>query len=357
MRGTVSPYQVKLNAKVRKRLKAVVRRRSPEHWMVLRAKIVLLSDQGLGNFQVSGALTIDHQVVRRWLKRFAEGGFDGLKDRHRSGRPGTIGASVWSKLATLVVQAPEKFGLPFARWSVRSLEAFLADKYQWQVSRSSISRFLREMALKPHRVRYWLNPSDPDFDRKAARICKLYVSPPANATVLSLDEKPGVQALRRKHPTRPMSFDRPARVEFEYERKGTRNIFAAFNIKTGQILVWVTPDRTLPNVLAFLDQLLRFYRRGKLIIITDNISTRTGKPARAWLAAHPRVRFVFTPKHGSWLNQVEIWFGILTTKALRGRSFDGVQALANAVYRFAKYWNEMLARPFEWTYTGRVLRA
>ena len=357
MQGTVSPYRVKLNPKVRKRLKAVVRRRSPSHWLVLRAKIVLLSDEGRRNLQICAALSLDLQVVRRWLKRFTEKGFDGLKDRKRSGRPGTIDISVWSKLATVVVQLPEKFGLPFARWSVRSLEGFLLDRYGWRVSRSSISRFLREMALKPHRVRYWLNPSDPDFDRKAARICKLYVSPPAKATVLSLDEKPGVQALRRKYPTRRMDFDRPARVEFEYERKGTRNIFAAFNIKTGHVLVWVTPDRKLPRVLAFLDRVVKTYRRGKLVIITDNISTRTGDAARVWLDGHPRVRFVFTPKHGSWLNQVEIWFSILTTKTLRGRSFDGVASLASAIYDFARHWNEVLAHPFEWTYTGRVLCA
>jgi hypothetical protein len=96
-----------------------------------------------------------------------------------------------------------------------------------------------------------------------------------------------------------MDFERPTRIEYEYERKGTRNVFAAFNIKTGRVLVWVTADRATPNVIAFLDQILRLYPRGRLVLITDNISTRTGDPARAWLARHPRVRFVFTPKHGS----------------------------------------------------------
>jgi transposase len=357
MQGTISPYRVKLSKKHRRRLEAVVRRRNPGHWLVLRAKIVLLSDSGLRTFQICAALTLDHQVVRRWLKRYLEAGFDGLRDRERAGRPNVIDNSAWSKLATLVVQSPEKFGLPFARWSVRTLETFMLERYGWHIGRSSISRFLRSMALKPHRVRYWLNPTDPDFDEKAARICKLYVSPPRDATVLSLDEKPGVQALRRTRPTRALDFGRPVRLEYEYERKGTRNVFAAFNIKTGRVLVWVTADRKTPNVLAFLDQVLRFYPRGRLIIITDNISTRTGDEAEAWLAAHPRVRFVFTPKHGSWLNQVEIWFGILTSKALRARSFDSVKALAAAIYRFAKYWNDALAHPFEWTYTGKALHA
>ena len=129
------------------------------------------------------------------------------------------------------------------------------------------------------------------------------------------------------------------------------------NIKTGQVVVWVTLERSTPYVLCFLDQLLRCYRRGPMVIITDNISTRTGPAADAWLAKHPRVRFVFTPKHGSWLNQVEIWFGILTSQALRHRSFANVAHLTRAIYQFSRHWNHALAHPFEWTYTGKVLAA
>jgi transposase len=357
MRGRVSAYGVRLKAKQRKRLEAVVRRRSPQHWMVVRAKIVLLSHHGLRICEISMSLSEDHQVVRRWLKRYLGHGYDGLCDRARTGRPPVIEAKVWQKLATLVVQSPERFGLPLARWSVRSLEQFLRERYGWQASRSSISRFLRSMALKPHRVKYWLNPSDPEFDKKAAEICKLYVSPPPRTTVLSIDEKPGIQALRRHRPVRLLRVGQPKRVEFEYERKGTRNLFGAFNIKTGEVLVWVTPDRSMPYVLAFLDQLVRHHRRGPLVIITDNISTRTGPAAAAWLASHPRVRFVFTPKHGSWLNQIEMWFGILTSQALRHRSFANVAHLTRAIYQFARYWNQALAHPFEWTYTGKVLAA
>jgi len=357
MRGRVTKYRVRLNRKPRKRLEALVRRRTPQHWMVQRARVVLLSDDGLEICEISLRLSVDHQVVRRWIRRYLADGFDGLKDRRRTGRPAEIEPHVWQKLATLVVQAPEKFNIPLARWSVRALEDFVARRYGWRVSRASVSRFLRSMAIKPHRVRYWLNPSDPDFDRKAARICRLYVSPPAGTTVLSLDEKPGVQALRRVHPSRPVRVGKAERVEFEYKRKGTRNVFAAFNVRTGHVIAWVTPDRTLPYVLSFLDHVARFHQRGRLVIITDNISTRTGDDAKEWLRRHPRVRFVFTPKHGSWLNQIEIWFGILTRSALRHRSFADVGALTNAIYKFTRHWNAVLAHPFEWTYTGKVLAA
>lgn len=320
-------------------------------------RVVLLSAKGFGIHEICQRLSLDHQLVRRWLKRYLADGFDGLKDRARTGRPPAIEPRVWQKLATLVVQSPQKFDLPLARWSVRALADFLARRYGWRVSRASISRFLRAMAIKPHRVKYWLNPADPDFDKKAARICRLYVSPPARTTVLSLDEKPGVQALRRLHAGRSVTVGRPAQVEFEYERRGTRNVFAAFNVRTGQVIAWVTPDRTLPFVLSFLDHVAHFHRRGRIVIITDNICTRTGEAAKAWLRDHPRVEFVFTPKHGSWLNQVEIWFAILARNALRHRSFDSVQALTRAIYSFTKYWNSTLAHPFKWTYTGRVLAA
>jgi len=356
MQRRVTKYRVRLNRKPRKRLETLIRRRTPQHWMVRRAQVVLLSHRGFGIQEISLRLSLDHQVVRRWLKRYLASGFDALKDRPRSGRPATIEPHILQKIATLVVQPPEKFGVPLARWSVRALQDVVARRHGWQISHASVSRFLRSMALKPHRVRYWLNPTDPDFDEKAAAICKLYVNPPAGATVLCLDEKPGVQALRRAY-SRPPRPGKLARVEFEYERRGTRNIFAAFNVKTGHVVAWVTPERSIPYVLSFLDHIVRFYRRGRLIIITDNISTRTGEDAAAWLARHPRVQFVFTPKHGSWLNQIEIWFGILTRSALRHRSFDSVDQLTTVIYRFTSHWNRTMARPFEWTYTGRVLNA
>ena len=200
MRGSVSKYRIVLNRKRRRRLECIVRRRTPSHWLVSRARIILLSATGMAVKDVAASLSVDTQVVRRWRKRFIAGGVEGLRDRPRSGRPVTIAPKVWEKIATLVVQPPTKFGLSLGRWSVRELCAYLERRYKMSVSPSSVSRFLRSMALKPHRVKYWLNPSDPDFDEKAARICKLYLSPPPRTTVLCIDEKPGIQALARRYP-------------------------------------------------------------------------------------------------------------------------------------------------------------
>jgi hypothetical protein len=210
------------------------------------------------------------------------------------------------KLATVVVQAPEKFRLgsrTLVGASIGRVPGAPIRLEGWPLVHQPLPAL---DGVKPHRVRYWLNPNDPDFDAKAAKICKLYISPPVGTTVLCVDEKPGVQALRRTRAARPMRRGRPTRLEFEYERKGTRNIFAAFNIRDGRVLLWVTADRTTPMVLSFLDHIVAHYRRGPIVIITDNISTRTGDAAAEWLAKLPRVRFVFTPTHGSWLNQVEI---------------------------------------------------
>lgn len=355
MRGTVSKYRITLKRKQRKWLDRVVRRRTPSHWLVLRAKIIQLAAAHRSIVEISAALSVDRQVVRRWCKRFIEGGVHALGDRPRTGRPPVIKPMVWEKVVCVVVQSPTNFGIELARWTLRELSAFLRRRFRWSVGRSSLSRFLRSMAIKPHRIKYWLNPNDPDFDKKAAKICKLYLAPPAKTTVLSLDEKPGVQAKSRKFPTRPTEPGRIARVEFEYKRHGTRCVFAAFNIRTGRVIIQVTPDRKWPRVMTFLDLVLANYPRGKIIIITDNINTRKGPDAKAWLARHRRVTFVFTPYHGSWLNQVEIWFSILTSKCLKGRAFASVQELAAAIRRFARRWNRELAHPFEWTYTGKVL--
>jgi hypothetical protein len=213
------------------------------------------------------------------------------------------------------------------------------------------------MALRPHRIKYWLNPKDPEFDKKAAKICRIYLRPPKGVTVLSLDEKPGVPVRSRKHPDRAMRRGQARRIEFEYKRHGTRNIFCAFNIRTGHALVKVTKNRKLPLVLEFIGMICNRYRRGKLLLITDNINTRRGRNARAIRRAYPRIRFVYTPFHGSWLNQVEIWFSILTRKCLRHAAFSTGRQFAAAIYAFTRYWNDEIGHPFQWTSNGKVLHA
>jgi transposase len=204
------------------------------------------------------------------------------------------------------------------------------------------------MALQPHRVKYWLNPEGPDFDKKAAKIRKLYVSPPANTTVLSVDEKPGIQALRRCDASTPLalSSQTPGAVRARIRVEGHPKPLRAFNIKTGQVLVWSTPSRAIPWVLSFLDQILNWVRHGPL---SSSPTTSALGQVMTHVAGSPgspstRVRFVFTPKHGSWLNQVEIWFSILSSKALRCRSSIACGRWTNHSIP-SRYWNSYLRSP------------
>lgn len=357
MRGSLPTYRIRLKKKQRKRLEGVVRRRTPSHWLVQRAQIIVLSAKVIGVNEVAQRLSITDQKVRRWRKRFTESGVDGLKDRPRRGKQPRISEKVWRKVAVVVVQPPKKFGVPCARWTLSELHSFLRRRYGWTVSRSHLGQFLRKMALRPHRIKYWLNPKDPEFDRKAARICRIYLQPPKGTTVLSLDEKPGVQLLSRKCKDRPMRSGRCKRIEFEYKRHGTRNIFCAFNVRNGHAFVQVTRNRKFPAVAEFIARICGRYRRGPILIITDNINTRRGRNARTLRRMFPRIRFAYTPFHGSWLNQVEIWFGILTSKCLRQASFNDGRQFAHAVYAFARYWNNDIGHPFAWTATGRILHA
>jgi hypothetical protein len=222
-------------------LEQLVRRRTPQRSMVIRAKMVLASGQGLSIRRICERYGLDQQVVRRWIKRYDKLGFDGLKD---------------------------------------------------------------------------------------------YLRPPADTTLLSIDAKPGIQALRRVHATRPLKSGSPARIEFEYERKRTRNLFAAFNIKTGRVLAWCTLERSTPWVLSFLDQILRWVRRGPIILINDNISTRTGAAAQSWLSAHPVSGSSSRPSTAAGSIRRRSGSAYWTSKALRHRSFDSLRALERAIYRF-----------------------
>src|SRR6266536_1207420 len=196
-----------------------------------------------------------------------------------------------------------------------------------------------------------------DFDAQAAEVCGLYLDPPAGTLVVSIDEKTGIQA---KAPTRPdvkARPGRPSRREYESTRNGTQNLFAALRVHTGEVSAMPAKTRNRFDLLRFLDQLEAEIPAGRQVIaISDNLSTRTTTEVSDWLADHPRWRFVFTPKHASWLNQVEIFFSILARRLLKRGAFTSERDLAQQMLAFVETYNQT-ARPFNWTYTGKVLAA
>jgi len=228
------------------------------------------------------------------------------------------------------------------------------------ISSSAVGRILADAEIKPHRVKGWCHSTDPQYQAKMRSIVDLYVSPPAGAAVLSIDEKSGIQALSRSRPMVPAAQGKAPRQEFEYKRNGTRCLFACFNIRTGQVLGRCTLHRAREDFFSFMDLVAGRYRQGQVHVVLDNLNTHKdtsrGPFLTEWNRAHGE-RFVFhyTPTHGSWLNQVELWFSIVTRRVLRYGDFSTPDELVDTIERFIDVWNGEEAKPFRWTYQGRPL--
>jgi transposase len=204
-------------------------------------------------------------------------------------------------------------------------------------------------------VRQWLHSPDPDFEAKVARICQLYLNPPAGAAVVCVDEKP-MQALERKYPT-AVGPDGVVRREYEYIRHGTACLLGAFDIRSGEVLGEVVRQRTSEATVAFMEQLASKYPTGKVYVVWDNLNTHYDGPTKRWTEFNRRhggrFHFIYTPKHASWMNQIEVWFSLLQRRVLRYGSFETTECLRREVMAFIRYWNLFEAHPFRWTFTGK----
>ena len=276
--------------------------------------------------------------------------------------------------------------MPTSHWSLEDLAyRILKDAHYRDMSRSTVQRILAEADLKPHKSRYWLHSDDPDFEAKAVAICRLYLDAPRlyqqGELVVCVDEKTGIQALERLHPTKPARSGRVALQEFEYLRHGTRCLLASLVVPTGQVLGSVTARRaTWDFVRHVRDVVVAFPHVQKFHWVMDNLNThwtfalcrylarrRRGRLAGPAEAAHGAQRRAFlqdpshkhvvhyTPKHGSWLNQIEIWFGVLARRVLRRGEFRSVEELARRIREYIDYYDRHVAHPYAWTYTGKPL--
>jgi len=245
---------------------------------------------------------------------------------------------------------------PDTAWSHRLLAEHLAEL---GISASQIGRILSGADLKPHLVRGWLTrPADPEFFDKAADVCTLYRTCPPNAIVLSIDEKTGITARSRKHPDWPGGPGQRPRREFEYVRHGTVSITAALNVHTGQVLTETIRRNDSDTFIRFLRLLDSSIPAGQDVhLVMDNGSSHTSRKTRAWLAAHRRFHVHHTPKHASWLNQVEIFFSTLTRRVLRRGQFTSRDDLAEKIDKFVLAYDQTDAKPYRWTYDGTPLKA
>jgi transposase len=349
--------RLEIGAGDRVELERIVRASSSEVRMVERARIVLAAGEGLTSEQIARRVGCSERTVKKWRPRYERRGIAGLRDAPRSGAPLTHGPQTRALLIAKACTRPEPTaqGARRERWTYEQLGREVG------MSGSQAHVILSRADIKPHRTDYWVMSdfSREEFEQRAADICGLYVEPPENVLVLSIDEKTGIQAKSPVKPDTPPAPGKPARREHEYKRNGTQCLFAALQVHYGAILGMASKTRDRYDLIRFLDQLdaeLPVAEGQQIVAITDNLSTRTTQEVQDWLAAHPRWRFQFTPKHASWLNQVEIFFSILARRLLNNGIFTSETDLAEQLLAFIETYNQT-AQPFKWTYAGKTLQA
>ena len=312
-----------------------------------RAKILLLLADGLTPKDVSHQLQVSAPVVFKWRKRYLEAGLEGLNDLPRSGQPRKLSTQKLKEILTLTTQRVPREA---THWSVRLMAKYAAVT-AWQVR-----QVWAASDLKPHRLKTFKISNDPHFADKVVDVVGLYLNPPDNAIVLSVDEKTQIQALDRTQPMLPL---RPGQIErrtHDYKRHGTASLYAAFDILTGQVIGRITQRHRAKEFLAFLRQIDRATPAElDLHVILDNSSTHKTPAIKQWLEKHPRFKLHFTPTSASWLNAVEGWFAQLERRALYRGVFTSVAELKAAIRQFIEAHNDLSAKPFKWNKTAESI--
>jgi transposase len=306
--------------------------------MVERAQIILGCLAGQRVKEVARRCHIRPNTVIKWRQRFAQQGMAGLRDAPRPGAEPVYGVDFRNRVLALLEQAPPPGQ---ACWDGRAVAATLHGSVH------AVWRVLRREGICLQRQRSWCVSTDKEFAAKAADIVALYLNPPEKALVISVDEKPSIQALERKTGYVETDNGKIVRgLKSTYKRHGTLNLFAALAVATGQVKTAITQLKRREEFLQFMDEVVaETSAEQELHVILDNYCTH--KKCDAWLAQHPNVHFHYTPTSASWLNQVEIWFGILSRKALRGLSSQSTAELRQAIEAFIKAYSEH-AKPFKW---------
>ena len=379
-----------------------------------RAQVILLAFERLPNEVIALQVGLERHQVGRWRRRWTAA-FDRLvviectqsraalrraladvlADAPRPGAPGKFTPEQLTQLFALACEPPEQSGRPITHWTAREL----ADELQKRglvdsISASQVQRLLAEADLQPHRYRYWLNTKEKDpavFSQQVAAVCAayqqarpLYVS--AGTHTVCTDEKTGIQALQRIAAALPLRPGQVERLESEYERHGTLCLMANLHVVTGQVVApTLQATRTEEDLVAHVERTVATDPEAGWVFVMDNLNTHCSAGLVRWVAKQlgieddlgvkgkrgvlksmasrrafleqlgHRIRLVYTPKHSSWLNQIEIWFGILVRKLLRRLSVSSVEELRSRILSFIEYFNRTMAKPFRWTYTGKPL--
>ncbi|WP_374223568.1 IS630 family transposase [Arthrobacter sp. ISL-30] len=330
----------------RDRLSSLVRSSMGSAGLAQRARIVLLASEGVANYRIAELVGVSQPTVTSWRGRYQDRGMAGLSDEARSGRPREIDRK--KIIAATLAPPPKKLGV--THWSSRLLAAHL------KIDFATVARAWREAGVKPWRMETFKFSTDPELVAKVTDVVGLYLAPPENAVVLCVDEKSQIQALDRTAPMLPMQPGLAARRTHDYVRHGTSTLFAALEIATGKVTAATKPRHRHQEFLAFLKQVAKAYPGQELHLVMDNYAAHKKAEVRHWLAANPRIHTHFTPTSGSWLNLVEVWFGIIERQAIHRGTFTSVTDLNRKIRAFINGWNSR-STPFVWTKTPEQILA
>jgi len=331
---------MKVRPRQRQQLEEIVARPSAPAGLVRRARVVLLSADGLPGREIAVRLDLSAEQVSRIRTRFRTEGVDGVSARPKSGRKDhAVPPATVDRIVQLAMSPPPAGR---SRWTTR----LLAKKVG--LTSGCVSDLLRKNGMKPHLVRTYKVSRDPAFVSKVKDVVGLYLNPPENAVVLSIDEKTSIQALERTQMPLPLRSGRAVRHTHDYKRHGVVDLYAALEVATGKVTHKVTSGHTAADFLGFMKKVVRSYPEQELHVILDNSSAHGTPEIQTWLSEHPEIHFHYTPTSASWLNQVEGFFGILGKQSLGITNFASKRALRDHLSAFMRSWN-LDPTPFEWT--------
>jgi transposase len=327
-----------LRAGDRPRLDRLVRSSTVSAGAAQRARIVLLAAAGTANWEIAELVGVSRPTVNLWRNRYVEQGLAGLADAPRPGRRKQVDEAAIIT-ATLT---PPPAGLGVTHWSSRLLSDRLG------LDHSTIAKAWKSYGVKPWKAETFKFSTDPELEAKITDVVGLYLDPPQNAVVLCVDEKSQIQALNRTQKVLPMQPGHAEQRTHDYVRHGTATLFAALEVATGKVTGLCKQRHRNQEFLAFLKHVARAYPDRDLHLVMDNYAAHKHPNVKDWLEANPRIHVHFTPTSGSWLNLVEVWFGIIERQAIRRGAFPSVRDLTIKIRAFIDGWNRR-KHPFIWT--------